>query len=144
MDVDIISVIVRCLALRRRQQSALACIRMRIRTLAISTVIALIVFFAVAVLQARAVNRQAQALRVGMTLQEVMSALDGWWMVNAHPLGTGTGRGRARGRARNTTATLAAMASLCSRRLLRTAARRTVASSRGLSSPTWRALDRVL
>jgi hypothetical protein len=66
----------------------------RIGIVATLAVTALIVFLSVAVLQARAIDRKAQALRVGMTLPEVMSALDGWWMVNTHPLGRGTGRGR--------------------------------------------------
>jgi len=57
-------------------------------------VVALVAFTGTAWMQARAVERKAQALRVGMTLPEVMAALDGWWMVNAHPLGRGTGRGR--------------------------------------------------
>lgn len=45
-------------------------------------------------MQARAVDRKARALRPGMTLPEVLTALDGWWMVNTHPVGRGTGRAR--------------------------------------------------
>jgi hypothetical protein len=41
---------------------------------------------AVAVLQARALDRRAAKIVPGMSFDEVMRQLDGWWMINAHPL----------------------------------------------------------
>ena len=48
--------------------------------------VAAIAFASVATVQARAVNRKAQGIRVGMTAVEVMHQLDGWWMINTHPV----------------------------------------------------------
>jgi Tfp pilus assembly protein PilV len=39
----------------------------------------------VATLQARAIEKKAQAIRAGMSLREVMQTLDGWSMINTHP-----------------------------------------------------------
>lgn len=41
---------------------------------------------AVALLQAWAVERRAGKIKAGMSLGEVMQQLDGWWMINTHPL----------------------------------------------------------
>ena len=48
--------------------------------------IAVITFAGVATWQARAVDRKAHGLRAGMSLAEVMRQLDGWWMINTHPV----------------------------------------------------------
>lgn len=48
--------------------------------------VAVVAFATVATLQARAVERKAAGLRAGMSLSEVMHQLDGWWMINTHPL----------------------------------------------------------
>jgi hypothetical protein len=48
--------------------------------------IAVIALVSVASLQARAVERKVSGLRAGMTLSEVMQQLDGWSMINTHPL----------------------------------------------------------
>ena len=48
--------------------------------------VAVIGFVAVATSQARAVERKAQGLRAGMSVVEVMQHLDGWWMINTHPV----------------------------------------------------------
>jgi hypothetical protein len=53
-----------------------------------SLAISVIAFVTVATLQARAVERKASGLRAGMSLSEVMQQLDGWWMINTHPLDT--------------------------------------------------------
>lgn len=52
--------------------------------------IALVVFATVAALQARAVERKVSGVRAGMSFSEVSRQLDGWTMINAHPLGRGT------------------------------------------------------
>lgn len=43
-------------------------------------------FVVVATLQASAVERKARGLRAGMSLAEVMQQLDGWRMINTHPM----------------------------------------------------------
>jgi hypothetical protein len=52
--------------------------------------IALVALASVAALQARAVGRKASGLRAGMSFAEVSRQLDGWAMINAHPLDRGT------------------------------------------------------
>ena len=52
--------------------------------------IAILGFASVAALQARAVGRKASGVRAGMSFAEVSRQLDGWAMINAHPLGRGT------------------------------------------------------
>jgi hypothetical protein len=52
--------------------------------------IAMVAFASVAALQARAVGRKAGGVRAGMSFAEVSRQLDGWAMLNAHPLGRGT------------------------------------------------------
>ena len=51
-----------------------------------AAVAAVVVFAAVALLQAWALERRAGKIRAGMSLREVMQQLDGWWMINTHPL----------------------------------------------------------
>ena len=46
----------------------------------------LVAFVSIAAVQARAVERKALAIRPGMTLAEVLERLDGWWMINTHPV----------------------------------------------------------
>ena len=49
-----------------------------------------VAFACVSALQARAVGRKASGIRAGMSFAEVSRQLDGWAMLNAHPLGRGT------------------------------------------------------
>src|SRR5688500_4329502 len=51
---------------------------------------AMVAFASVAALQARAVARKAGGVRAGMSCADVSRQLDGWAMINAHPLGRGT------------------------------------------------------
>jgi hypothetical protein len=44
------------------------------------------VFVTIAMLQAQAVERKVGGIRGGMSLGEVLHQLDGWSMINAHPL----------------------------------------------------------
>lgn len=48
--------------------------------------VAVIALVSVAVMQARAVDRKAGGIRAGMAVGEVMRQLDGWWMINTHPV----------------------------------------------------------
>jgi hypothetical protein len=48
--------------------------------------VSVIAFLMVATLQARAVERKVRGIRPGMSLAEVMQQLDGWWMINTHPI----------------------------------------------------------
>ena len=57
--------------------------------------IAVVAFASVAALQARAVGRKASGVRTGMSFAAVSRQLDGWAMINVHPLGRGT-RNRAK------------------------------------------------
>jgi hypothetical protein len=57
--------------------------------------IGMIAFASVVVLQARAIGRKASGVRAGMSFADVSRQLDGWAMINAHPLGAGT-QNRAR------------------------------------------------
>jgi hypothetical protein len=41
---------------------------------------------ATATIQARAVERKADRIRPGMPLRDVLQQLDGWWMINTHPV----------------------------------------------------------
>jgi len=52
--------------------------------------VAVVAVASVAALQARAVGRKAAGVRTGMSFAEVCRQLDGWAMINAHPLGRGT------------------------------------------------------
>ena len=45
-----------------------------------------IAFVSIAALQAREVGRKARGIRAGMTTAEVLRQLDGWWMINTHPV----------------------------------------------------------
>jgi hypothetical protein len=47
---------------------------------------AVIALVSVAAVQARAVNRKAQGIRPGMSVGDVMQQVDGWWMINTHPV----------------------------------------------------------
>ena len=58
--------------------------------LAGAVTIALVAFASVAALQAKAVGRKASGVRAGMSFADVSRQLDGWAMINAHPLGRGT------------------------------------------------------
>ena len=51
-----------------------------------AVVVAVVVFVSVATAQARAVDRKARGIRAGMTVDEVFQQLDGWWMINTHPV----------------------------------------------------------
>ena len=51
-----------------------------------SIAVVVIAFFSIAAVQARVVDRKARGIRNGMTLSEVLQHLDGWWMVNTHPV----------------------------------------------------------
>lgn len=48
--------------------------------------VAVVAFVSIAAVQARAVERKAGGIRDGMPLSEVLRHLDGWWMINAHPV----------------------------------------------------------
>jgi hypothetical protein len=58
--------------------------------IAAAAVMAMVAFASVAALQARAVNRKASGVRAGMSFAEVSRVLDGWAMIDAHPVGRGT------------------------------------------------------
>jgi hypothetical protein len=58
--------------------------------LASAATVALVAFASVAALQARAVGQKASGVRAGMSFGDVSRQLDGWAMINAHPLGRGT------------------------------------------------------
>jgi hypothetical protein len=62
----------------------------RKKIIAAAATIALIAFASVAALQVRAVGRKASRVRAGMSFVEVSRQLDGWSMIDAHPLGRGT------------------------------------------------------
>lgn len=64
--------------------------RNRTRLIAAAATIALVSVAGVAALQARAVGRKANGVGPGMSFAEVSRQLDGWAMINAHPLGRGT------------------------------------------------------
>jgi hypothetical protein len=51
-----------------------------------TTATGVIALVAVAMLQARAVDLKARGLRAGMSSGEVMRQLDGWRMINTHPM----------------------------------------------------------
>ena len=40
----------------------------------------------IALIHARAVEGKARGIRAGMTVGEVLQQLDGWWMINTHPV----------------------------------------------------------
>jgi hypothetical protein len=64
--------------------------RNRTTLIAAAATIALVSVASVAAIQARAVERRASGVRPGMSFAEVSRQLDGWAMINAHPLGRGT------------------------------------------------------
>ncbi|MDX2150302.1 MAG: hypothetical protein SFV54_06190 [Bryobacteraceae bacterium] len=51
--------------------------------------ITIVAFVSVAALQARAVGRKASGVRAGTSFSEVSRQLDGWAVMNLHPLGRG-------------------------------------------------------
>jgi hypothetical protein len=55
-----------------------------------AVVTVMVAFASVAALQAKAVGRKASGVRAGMSFAEVSRQLDGWAMINAHPVGRGT------------------------------------------------------
>lgn len=48
--------------------------------------VVVIAFVSIAAVQARTVDRKARGIRAGMTVAEVLQQLDGWWMINTHPV----------------------------------------------------------
>lgn len=58
----------------------------RKKLIAGAVVVAVVAFVSVATAQARAVDRKARGIRAGMTVDEVFQQLDGWWMINTHPV----------------------------------------------------------
>ena len=48
--------------------------------------VALVAIVSVAAVQARAVEQKARGIREGMPLSEVLQHVDGWWMINTHPV----------------------------------------------------------
>jgi hypothetical protein len=48
--------------------------------------LAVIAAVSAAGLQSRAVERKARGIRAGMSVREVLRQLDGWWMLNTHPV----------------------------------------------------------
>lgn len=64
--------------------------RNRTKRIAAAATMALVSVAGVAALQARAVGRKASGVRPGMSFAEVSRQLDGWALINAHPLGRGT------------------------------------------------------
>ena len=67
----------------------------RTTLIAAAATITLVSFVTVAAVQARAVGRKASGVRPGMSFAEVSRQLDGWALLNAHPLGRAT-QNRAR------------------------------------------------
>lgn len=61
----------------------------RKRLIGCAATIGIVAFASVAALQARAVGRKASGVRAGMSFVEVSRQLDGWAMINAHPVGRG-------------------------------------------------------
>lgn len=55
-----------------------------------AAVVVMVAFASVAALQARAVSRKASGVRAGMSFADVSLVLDGWAMIDAHPVGRGT------------------------------------------------------
>jgi hypothetical protein len=51
-----------------------------------ATAVALIAFGSIAAMQSRSVGHKARGIRAGMTLGEVLQQMDGWWMINTHPV----------------------------------------------------------
>lgn len=62
----------------------------RNKVVAGAATIAILAFASVAALQARAVGHKGSGIHPGMSFAEVSRRLDGWAMINAHPLGRGT------------------------------------------------------
>ena len=56
------------------------------KLLAGAVAVAVIALVSIAAVQARAVDRKVRGIRPGMTLAEVLRQLDGWSMINTHPL----------------------------------------------------------
>lgn len=55
-----------------------------------ASALAVLAFVSVAALQARAVGRKASGIRTGMSFAEVSRQLEGWTVINTHPVGRGT------------------------------------------------------
>ncbi len=51
-----------------------------------AVLVVVVAFVCVATAQAMAVDRKARGIRAGMTVEEVFHQLDGWWMINTHPV----------------------------------------------------------
>src|SRR5688500_2898654 len=66
------------------------CLRGRQVWIAGAAVMVMVAFAGVAALQARAIGRKASAVRAGMSFADVSRLLDGWAMIDAHPVGRGT------------------------------------------------------
>lgn len=49
---------------------------------------AVLALASIAATQARAVERKADGIQPGMTVREVLQQLDGWSMINTHPVGS--------------------------------------------------------
>jgi hypothetical protein len=65
---------------------------MRTRTKLIggAATVAMVALASVMFLHARAVGKKASGIRAGMSFAEVSRQLEGWAMIDAHPLGRGT------------------------------------------------------
>ena len=74
----------------QRKRCILSRMGKRKKVIAGALTIAVAVFASVAALQARAVEWKASGVRAGMPFAEVSRQLDGWSMINVHPLGRGT------------------------------------------------------
>jgi hypothetical protein len=48
--------------------------------------VAVVAFVSIATIQSRAVDRKARGIRAGMSVGEVLQQLDGWSMINTHPV----------------------------------------------------------
>jgi hypothetical protein len=71
-------------------RGTLSCMGRRKKLIAGAATVAAVAFASVAALQASAVGRKASGVRAGMSFADVSRQLDGWAMLNAHPLGRGT------------------------------------------------------
>jgi hypothetical protein len=74
----------------REIRGTLLCMGHRKKLIAGVATIAMVAFASIAALQASAVGRKASGVRAGMSFAEASRQLDGWAMIDAHPLGRGT------------------------------------------------------
>jgi hypothetical protein len=58
----------------------------RKKLVASAVAVAVTAFVSVATVSSRAVERKARGIRAGMALVDVIQQLDGWWMINTHPV----------------------------------------------------------